>query len=186
MITKLPVLALFALSSLAPLEAGAADRGGATNKPWIHIEVQEDGEDSASVKINLPLSLARTALEMAPDSVLSEGKIEIEGKDFTVADMRKLWKEVRAAGDAEFVTVEEKDSTVKISRKQDKIFIHVDDRVQKETVRVEIPVALVDALLRGTGNTLNVDEAVAELEKMGKGEIVRVNSDHENVRIWIE
>jgi hypothetical protein len=183
--TKLPVLALFALATLAPLEAGAADRG-TTNKPWIHIEVQEDGEDSASVKINLPLSLARVALDMAPDSVLSEGKIEVHGTDFTVEDMRKIWKEVREAGDAEFVTVQEEDATVKISRKQNKIFIHVDDKSEKESVRVEIPVALVDALLRGTGNTLNVDEAVAELEKMGKGDIVRVDSDHENVRIWIE
>ena len=188
MLSKLPLLAVAVATLLQPLDAAAAPRGQKSDspKPWIHIEVRESGKDSATVMINVPVSLARTALEMAPDDVMSEGHIKIENTDFTVSDLRKIWKELREAGDAEFVTVEEKDATVRVSRKGEKLFINVDDKGSKEQVRVEIPVILVDALLRGTGETLDVDAAVAELEKIGKGEIVRVEGPDESVRIWID
>jgi hypothetical protein len=76
---------------------------------------------------------------------------------------------------------------VKISRKGSKLYVHVDERRgNKDQVRVEVPVSLVDALLAGNGETLNVDAAVAELERMGPGEVVHVVDGEDSVRIWIE
>jgi predicted component of type VI protein secretion system len=194
MMHKLLLPALLVFTLMAPATAPASDRSGtpttskstSSKNPWIHIEVLEAGQKEATVKVNLPLKLARTALEMAPDDVMDEGHIRIERTDLTVSDLRKLWKDVREAGDAEFVTVQKKDSTVNISRKGSKLFINVDERDSKEQVRVEVPVSLVDALLTGSGDTLNVDAAVAELEKMGPGEVVHVVDGHDSVRIWIE
>ena len=194
MMHKLFVPAALVLSLLAPATAPASDRSGTptTSKdsskknPWIHIEVLEAGQKEAKVKVNLPLKLARTALEMAPDDVMDEGHIRFDHNDLSVSDLRKLWKEVRDAGDAEFVTVEEKDATVKVSRKGSKLYVNVDDRKEGDQVRVEVPVSLVDALLTGSGDTLNVDAAVAELERMGPGEVVHVLDGEDSVRIWIE
>lgn len=179
----------------APATAPASDRSGtpttssknsSKKTPWIHIEVLEAGQKDAKVKVNLPIKLARTALQMAPDDVMDDGHIRIDHNDISVSDMRKMWKDVREAGDAEFVTVQEKDSTVKISRKGSKLYVHVNERGRGDQVRVEVPVSLVDALLAGNGDTLNVDAAVAELERMGPGEVVHVVDGEDSVRIWIE
>jgi predicted component of type VI protein secretion system len=202
MIQKLPLLAAFLFSILAPTQAPAYDRGAKpttkdkqetksetssdSKNPWIHIEVLEAGQKEATVKVNLPLQFARTALQLAPDDVLSEGRIKVENTEFTVGDLRKMWKDLRAAGDAEFVTVNEKDSTVKISRKGERIYVNVKETDSKEEVHIEVPVSLVDALLTGEGDTLNVEAAVAELQKMGPGEVVRVLDGEDSVRIWIE
>jgi hypothetical protein len=146
----------------------------------------EAGQKEAKVKVNLPIKLARTALQMAPEDVMDHGHIRLDDNDLTVSDLRKMWKDVREAGDAEFVTVEEKDSTVKISRKGEKLYVHVDDHTNRDQVRVEVPVSLVDALLTGNGDTLNMDAAVDELERMGPGEVVHVVDGEDTVRIWIE
>jgi hypothetical protein len=52
-------------------------------------------------------------------------------------------------------------------------------------VRVEVPVSLVDALLSGEGDDVNIQAAVAELQKR-RGDIVRVHDDDANVHIWID
>ena len=189
---KLTILTALLVSLAAPSVTLAQDRSGtpradSKKTPWIHIEVLEGGEKEAKVKVNLPIKLARTALEMAPDDVMDEGRIRVNHRDFEVKDLRAMWKEVRNAGDAEFVTLQEEDATVKVYRKGSKLFVNVDEtRGNKKQVRVEVPVALVDALLAGNGETLNVDAAVAELERMGPGEVVRVHDGDDSVRIWIE
>jgi len=195
MMHKLLVPAALVLTLLAPRTVPASDRSGtpttsskssSKKSPWIHIEVLEAGQKEPKVKVNLPIQLARTALQMAPDDVMDDGHIRIDHNDVSVSDLRKMWKEVREAGDAEFVTVQEKDSTVKVSRKGSKLYVHVDEKDSGDQVRVEVPVSLVDALLAGSGDTLNVDAAVAELERMGPGEVVHVVDGEDSVRIWIE
>jgi hypothetical protein len=178
-----------ALALVLPVRVHAADRRG-THKdegktPWIHVEVTEHGQDGAKVKINVPISLARTALEVAPKDVMDEGHVKFDNADFTVADLRKIWKEVRAADDGEFVTVEDHGETVHVSKKAGTIYVNVDGK-DNEKVKVQVPVTLVDALLTGDEETLNVDGAVAELQKMGPGEIVRVEDGEDLVRVWIE
>ena len=48
-----------------------------------------------------------------------------------------------------------------------------------------MPVSVVDALLSGEGEQVNVQAAVAELQKR-RGDIVRVQRAGRNVRIWID
>jgi hypothetical protein len=52
-------------------------------------------------------------------------------------------------------------------------------------VRVEIPIDVVDALLSGDGEELNVRGAFALLQKR-RGDIVRVNDVQSTVRVWID
>ena len=54
-----------------------------------------------------------------------------------------------------------------------------------ETVRIEVPVSLVDALLSGDGDEANVQAAILELKKR-RGDIVRVQDDDSHVRVWID
>jgi hypothetical protein len=49
---------------------------------------------------------------------------------------------------------------------------------------VEIPVDVVDALLSGPGDELDVRAALGQLQKR-RGDVVRVNDEHSTVRVWI-
>jgi hypothetical protein len=182
---KRMLMIFLAVSALVlPAVGQAKDRGKSQKGPWIHVEVLEDGAEGAKVKLNLPLSMARAALDLAPKSVMSDHEIEINGRDYDVTDLRKLWKELRDTGDADFVTIEDDGDHVKISRQGNRIFVDAREN-DGESVHIEVPVALVDALLAGTSDELDYEAALAELEGMS-GEIVRVDGDHETVRVWIE
>jgi 2-keto-3-deoxy-L-rhamnonate aldolase RhmA len=103
----------------------------------------------------------------------------------SVADLRKAWSQLKATGDAEFATIEDKDQTVKIARTGAIVLIHVEKHDGAESVRVEVPIDVVDALLSGPGDELDVRAALTQLQKR-RGDIVRVKDENSTVRIWID
>ena len=163
--------------------------------PWVHVEVQEGGDDDTQVRVNLPLSVVQVALEAAPKKFLEDGKIHLHhmNHDIDVEDLRKMWEELSAVGDAEFVSVEGDDETVRVSREGDVFRIVVDERKEgaNEQVRVEVPVAVLDALFSGEGESLNLRDALEEL-KTQRGDIVRIDTvggdgdGDTKVRVWID
>ena len=153
---------------------------------WLHVRVEEAGKNS-KVSVNLPLSVVEAALAAAPETIESHGRVHLGrgGHDMSLTDLRKVWRELKDAGDTDFVTVEEEHGeNVKIARKGDLVEVHV-TKGGKEEVTVQVPLSLVDVLLTGDGETLNLKAALAELQKR-RGDIVRVNDEHSNVRIWID
>lgn len=75
---------------------------------------------------------------------------------------------------------------MRIAREGDTILVTVSDGGDAaEEVRVEIPVPVVDALLSGEGDTLNIQAALEELSML-RGELVRVIESDNNIRIWID
>ena len=169
------------LVALLVLPAGALAEA---DTPWIHVRVEEP-EKQSKVAVNLPLSVVEVALEAAPEMIESHGNIKFgEKHGMKLEDVRKIWAELAAVGDAELVSVEEKDETVKVWRKGDQVHVRV-EKEGKEEVRVEVPVSLVDALLSGEDDTVNIKAAVAELQKK-RGDIVTVSEPDTTVRIWID
>jgi len=183
--------AALALLLALPATGFAGDRGRQNQKAkggtaWIHVEVIENGADQAHVSLNIPFSLARVALEAAPEDFMKDDFIEVNHSRYTIEDLRNMWKAVRDVGDAEFVTVDHEGETVKIYRQGDLLHANVVGEEGKETVRLEIPVAVVDALLSGSGDRLDFDAALAELQRMDAGQILSVDDDEDQVRIWID
>lgn len=182
----------------APVQA--AETGNA----WLHVRVEE-GQQASKVSVNLPLSVVEVALKAAPGIIEEHGKVNF-GKHhgMKLADVRKLWAQLEAVGDAEFVTVESEGENVRVQRKGDLLQVFVDKKdagkskeakpAEKapgkpshagEEVRVEVPVSLVAALLSGEGDEVNLEAAIGELKKR-RGDIVRVRERDNNVRIWID
>lgn len=171
------VLAVLTLSGVA----------WAQEASWIHIRVDET--DGAKVNVNLPMSLVQVAMDIAGKEVF-EGhhapRIHMgHHPDMSLEDLRVMWNELRAAGDAEFVDVVDDDEHVRIYRQGDRVFIEVDEDGD-EKVRVEVPFSVVDVLLEGEGNELNLVGAIQELGRTNDGEIIRVNDGDTSVRIWID
>lgn len=155
--------------------------------PWLHIRVTEEGENGSKVNVNLPLSLVQVALDIAEAEIMREGHAHFRHSDVTVADLRRMWDELRAAGDAEFISVEEDDQSITVSRRGDKVLVEIEDLEEgTEKGRIEVPVSVVDALLEGEGETLNLRAALDELVRAQQGEIVMIDNDDTYVRIWIE
>jgi hypothetical protein len=161
--------------------------------PWLHIRVTEQGEDGARVSVNLPLSLVQVFADIAEEQIekelAGEGShidIDMDGRDIEIADIRRAWTELRNAGDAEFVEVQEGDEYVKISRAGNTILIEFDQSGSDGSGRVEVPVSVVDALLDGEGEKLNVRAAIDEMITATSGEIVFVEDGDTTVRIWIQ
>lgn len=173
---------------LIAVTAVAAPRTG-QDAPWLHIRVVEHGDSGSRVNVNLPLSLVEVALDLAEAEIAREGHFHMHHSDVEVADLRRAWSELRDAGDAEFVTVEEDDEHVRISRQGDRVLIEIRDaRTEdlEETGRIEVPVSVVDVLLEGEGNELNLRGALQELVRTQRGDLVRIEDRDASVRIWIE
>ena len=157
--------------------------------PWIHIQVVEEGVDAEKISINLPLSLIQVAIDVAPEDALSEAQVRLEQHGLSVSDLRRLWNELRDAGQEEFVTVESNEERVRVLRRGDDIVVDVEESAAQEeegkTVHIEVPVSVVDGLLSGEGEELNLDQMVARLQDQ-RGEIVRVNEGENQIRIWID
>jgi hypothetical protein len=181
---------LLALSAL-PAATAAAQTGTA----WLHVRVEE-AKEATKVAVNLPMAVVEAILKASPEMIEKHGKIHLgEEHGLKMADIRKAWKALSQAGDAELVTVESEDENVRVMRKGDLVQVFVDNKPKAgkdgkpvtggEEVRVEVPVSLVDAFLSGEGEEGNFEAAIAELQKR-RGDIVRVKDDDSNVRIWID
>lgn len=152
---------------------------------WLHVEVNEGGEKASKVNVNLPLSVAKVALAMAPKQFTDKAVEKLNEHDLSIADIRSLWAEIKNAGNAEFVTIQEADETVRVAREDDWVRVRVDNTGEKpERVMVDIPIGVVDALLSGDGENFNLLAAINELEG-NPGDIVNVTDGDETVRVWI-
>jgi hypothetical protein len=181
----------FFLTAVAALILLPSARLQAQSKPWIHIRVTEHDGKGAKVNVNLPLSVVQVAIDAAPDKIISNGRIRIDHyghHDLSIADLRRMWQELRDSGEAQFVEVEDENEKVSVYREGDLIRIEVqdfDDEPEQETVNVKIPISVVDALFSGDGEELNIRDAL-DLLKDQRGDIVRVEGGDADVRIWID
>jgi hypothetical protein len=131
--------------------------------------------------------VVQALVEISPERILSHARIQLgeQGGELKVSDLRRVWRELRDSGEAELLKVEEEDEIVTVTKRGGRLQIAADRPTGKEVVRVDVPVAVVDALLAGEGERLNLRQAFAELEKL-RGEIVRVEDEESRVRIWID
>ena len=168
---------------------GDGDRDGG------HDEGEDDGDDHGreeagfDLNINLPLSAVEPLVNLVPHRVLSDGQLGLAGREvpININAMRDLWRAIAAVGDTEFLTVDAGAETVRIARAGAEIRVQVEEREDDgvETVDIRLPVVVIDALLSGNGETLNVGAAVERLADL-RGDIVRVTGADHQVRVWID
>ena len=158
-------------------------------QPWLHVQVTGEDDGAENVAVNVPLSAAEPLLALVPHRILSDGQLSLAGRELpiNVGAMRDLWRALMEVGDTEFVAVDGDDETVRIARVGDQITVQVEDRDEEgdETVDIQLPIVVVDALLSGNGDALDVRAAVERLGEL-RGDIVRVTEDERQVRIWID
>jgi hypothetical protein len=161
---------------------------GSTKKDdlWLHIRVHEAQGDGEKTTVNLPLSLVQGFLAMVPDSVHGSGRIQVNGSELTVPQLRALWRNVRNQPEATWLTADADGSKVRVAKRAGYLFIRAAEPRPGDDAEVRIPVSVVDALLSGKGNEFELGAAISALARQGEGELVAVTSDKDTVRIWVD
>jgi hypothetical protein len=186
------VLLALAIIFLARTCALAADR-------WVHVTVEEGGAQGETVRINLPLSLAGKVLPAIHTDKLYAGKVKVSKGDIHNLDLRAIVEALRTAPDNEFITVESTHENVRVAKAGGNLLIKVQEnketagskgktetKAKAETVNVTIPIPVVDALLSGGQDELDVLAAVRALGAVGDTVLVTVEDQHSKVRIWVD
>jgi phosphohistidine swiveling domain-containing protein len=160
---------------------------------WLHIKVH-DGNDDSRVSVNLPLSVVEAASPLIPEEARTAGSLRVDGRDLSVQDLRRIWREVQRLPDAAYITVDEQQGKVRVARSGGYLLIQAahqaasegSGRHRGEHVEARIPAAVVDALLKGSGDRFDLAAAIEALAQSGEGELVTVNGDHQTVRMWVD
>ncbi|MDH3402979.1 MAG: hypothetical protein OES32_01120 [Acidobacteriota bacterium] len=165
----------------AVLSAGVA---AADSDLWLHVKVDEAG--GAKVLVNLPIGIVEKAMTMIPAEEWNHGHIMIDGgHHWSISDLRELWQEVGATPDMTFVTVEDEGDRVRVWKEGGYLKVRAVEGDGTD-VDVQIPSRVVDALLSGDGEELNIRAAIEALAAEGEGELVTVNDDNDRVRVWVD
>ena len=172
----------FAIVSIFCLVAGGLQ---AATKEWLHINVHDTKGEEEKVRINIPISLIEVMLPLVEEKAVRDGKIRMNDKDFKVSDLRKIWNSVKDEGDSEFVTVDKKDQHVRVYTQGHFLMVQSDENSRKK-VSMKLPMAVVDAMLSGNGDELNLMAGVKALKDSGVHDLITVNDDDSNVMVWID
>ncbi len=175
---------IVAVALAALVLSGAGVLSAAEKDLWLHVKVEED--DDTKVTVNLPVSVLSKALPMLPDEHFKAGKMHLDDVDMSISEMRELWQEVQATPDATFVTVEGDGENVKVWKEGGYLMVSVIEGDGGENVEVRVPARVVDALLSGEGDELNLVAAMEALVDEGEGQLVQVTGDNEKVRVWVD
>lgn len=153
---------------------------------WMHVQVH-DGEDGDHVSVNLPVTAISTAIPIIHTQLGKSGHVRIDDGDLSVAQLRAIWQQLKASPDMDFVTVNSADQHVRITKSGSYVLIHVEDRDRdKDNVNVRMPIRVVDALLSGSDNEIDVAAGLQALAAAGEGELLTVTSAKDHVRVWVD
>lgn len=181
-------LLLIAGAALAlPAPSRAADPASPAGERWLHVRVEKAGEDGESVRVNLPLKVAVKVLPAIRADELHRGRLRIHHARVHGVDLRALLQAVRELEDGEFLTVESDEQNVRVAKKEGYLLVSADEsKGEAEKVNVKVPFPIVEALLSGEEDELNLLAAVEALSAHGDDVLVTVESEKEFVRIWVD
>ena len=155
---------------------------------WLHVRVTNPTKSEETVRVNVPLELAEKVLPTINKDRLHSGRVRFDDIDCHGIDLRALVDAVRSSKDGEFVTVQNKDSDVRVAKRSGTLFVHVFEKnhPRKSEVEVKVPMKVVDALFSGDKDELDLVAGLRALSSQGDTELVSVKDDENTVRIWLD
>jgi hypothetical protein len=160
----------------------------ASGDRWLHVRVVSTDGKGESVKVNVPLELAEHVLPAIDHDQLHNGKVRVGNIDCDGVDVRAILDAVRNAKDGEFVTVQKKDADISVTKKEGLLLVHVKDkeRPKAQQVEVKVPMKVVEALLSGNKDELDIVAGLHALAAQGDTELVSVKDEESTVRVWVD
>ena len=164
--------------------------GAETAGRWLHVRVMDTGERQEKVKLNLPVSVLETLASSIEADHMKDGRVQLGDSGLKPEQLRAMWQALRSSGDMEFVTVESSDETVRVARSGNYMLAKIrstrDGDKGRDRVDVKLPLKVVDALLDAPEGQLNFKGALQILAAQDEGDLVTIQDDTSDVRIWID
>jgi hypothetical protein len=155
---------------------------------WLHVRVISTNSKGETVRVNVPLDLAEKVLPAIDHDRLHNGKVRIGCMDCDGVDVRTLFEAVRTAKDGEYVTVQSNDADVSVMKKDGQMLVHVHDKNKSKDSRIEVkvPMKVVEALLSGSKDELDIVAGLHALAAQGDVELVSVKDEDNTIRVWLD
>ena len=170
----------FCLGYAAPASAGGSDL-------WFHLTVDEHRGKQAQVKIHLPLGLVERLAPLAVSEIDSDSRFRINRRELTAPEAREMWRALRESGNAPFIDIRSGREQVRITRRGGSLHLQtVGNRHDGERVSISIPESVVDALLSGDEEEYQIAAALRAMARQGVGDLVQIESDDADIRVWID
>jgi len=172
----------------SPTSTSARTAAVSSQDRWLHVRVSNPGNNEETVRVNVPLELAEKVLPTINKNRLHSGRVRFDDIDCHGVDLRALVDAVRTSKDGEFVTVQNKDSDVRVAKHNGMLFVHVfeKNRPKKSQVEVKVPIKVVDALFSGDKDELDLVAGLQALSSQGDTELVSVKDAENVVRVWLD
>jgi hypothetical protein len=134
------------------------------------------------------LELAEKVLPTINKDRLHRGRVKFDDVDCHGVDLRALLDAVRTSKDGEFVTVQNKESDVRVAKRNGTLFVHVFEKnhPKRSEVEVKVPIRVVDALFSSGKDELDLVAALHALAAQGDTELVSVKDEENTVRVWVD
>jgi hypothetical protein len=187
-IAYLAASCLFAPLGLRAQTSANQSSSSAQSDRWLHVRVISTDGKGESVKVNVPLELAEHVLPAINRDQLHNGKVHVGNIDCDGVDVRAILEAVRNSKDGEFVTVQKKDADISVAKKEGQLLVHVKDkeRPKSQQVEVKVPMKVVEALLSGSKDELDIVAGLHALAAQGDTELVSVKDEENTVRVWVD
>jgi len=198
---------ILATATFLPAPANSQETSATTaskSEQWIHVRVESKGDHGETVRVNVPVEMAAKVLPAIHQENLHDGKVRLDSSHTKDVDLRAILDAVRTARDGEFVTVQSRNSNVRVAKNTGYLYVHVTDKCDakkpakdgkeglKSTpaletkVEVKVPLKVVDALLSAGKDELDILAALKALSANGDTELVTVKDEENTVRVWID
>lgn len=161
------IFAVFAMSAMAANEV-----------KFINVDIQvTEQETPTEVKLRVPMGMIN-AFAPQVNQALNEAQLEEQEIDFV-----GMWNELRNAGPNNFITVDGTDGTVNVSTTETELIVSVES--DEQNMKVTMPLAVGDAFFAQDGD-FSLETLLAELQEFEGQDLVTIEGDNINGRVWID
>lgn len=186
---KMMSMNLAAAGILAIATAGGIGTAQAATGQEVHlrVEIRDAGTGEDRVKLNLPIAAVDAILDAAGEQIETEW-VDLKQETHGV-DIKKLYLSLRDQDLSELLEVNGDDGErVKVWKDREAFRVHVwDDGATEPKVKIQLPLAVTDALFGGPPDAPpDLKAAVAKLKEFAPLTLVEVNEGDESIRIWLE
>jgi len=148
------------------------------SQKMIHIDFKDSRPDGVEMVLSVPITVLESfqpQIRQAFNSLAEENQ-EI--------DFYEIWRSVKETGPTDFLEVKGKDGHIKISTTETHLVALVDSP-DDGLIEATVPLILGDALF-GEEAIMDLEGLVAALELLEGQDLVKIQSDHINARVWIQ
>jgi hypothetical protein len=193
-------LALVTAGSVATPFARAQSESKSTDR-WLHVSVIAKDSNGETVRVNVPLDLVEKVLPAISKDRFQAGKVHVREFEMNGVDIRTILEAVKNTKDGEFVTVESRKQNVRVAKEAGYLVVKVRETKEprkteksdekpaapvEERVDVRVPMSVVEALLSGAKDELDLVAAVRALAAHGDSILVTVDDRRNTVKVWVD